>query len=435
MKNILVVGGGIVGITAAYFAKRNGDNVTLVESDEKLGGLLKSDCSKYGCFDFGTHVISKTGVLELDDFLLSDFNYENSYQFNIGKSGNFFKGKLSDISPYVNSSHLQHDVYKQGCDLLLESNNKIGGNLKETLINRYGYTLYKCIFEGFISKVFGCGAEMLANECLNFFDMNRLLAFDKETTNIKKKVKDLDSRLGFHFPIKGVGKLYPTKGGVGQWIKLLEEKLIYSNVKIKKLARISKIETKANKFIVTINGEIIEADELIWTLSSGLLNRFITTDIISDKPNFRKTAIYDFVFDKPLKTDSYYINIYDKDLLSTRITFYQNLQKHKAFYACTVEVLNNFNFNFEQEINNIEQELFKIGLIEKSSQCVFSQCRLIEDGFPILTNKNVETLNKLNYFYEKKYNNITLLGRGSAKGFFMSELLISAYKEMKKIRA
>lgn len=101
MKNILIVGGGIVGITAAYFAKQKDNNVILVEADNELGGLLKSNCNKYGCFDYGTHIANKTGVLDLDNFLFSDFNQNNSYQFNTTKSSNFFKDKLSDISPFV----------------------------------------------------------------------------------------------------------------------------------------------------------------------------------------------------------------------------------------------------------------------------------------------------------------------------------------------
>jgi protoporphyrinogen oxidase len=432
MKNILVVGGGVVGITAAYFAKNNNNNVIILESGKDLGGLLKSDCNKYGCFDIGTHIISGTDIPELDDFLLSDFNQKNSYQFNIGESGNYFERALSDISPYANSNHLSHDIYEKGCIEFLSGSNKAGENLEETMINRYGNTFYQYIFKKFIYKIFGCCAKELANECLNFFDMNRLLAFDELTTNERKKNKDLDEKLGFHSATKGGNKFYPKKGGAAQWIRLLEKKLIHKKVEIKKQACISNIKVKENTFSVTVNNKIIEVDELIWTLSSGLLNRFIKTPFTSNKPNFRKTAVYDFVFDQPIKTRSYYINVYDEKLLSTRITFYQNLQETKSFYACSVEVINNFDFDFDREIDNIKQELFEMKLIGQDSACIFSQCRILEDGFPSLTNKNSKILKDINSAYEKEYRNITLLGRNSAKGFFMSELLSSAYKDMKK---
>ena len=208
--------------------------------------------------------------------------------------------------------------------------------------------------------------------------MNRLLAFNKLTTESKKKNKDIDIKLGFHSVTNGSDKYYPENGGVGRWVEILKDKLIHNNIEIKTNSIISKIEVRKNTFIVTVNDKDIEIDELVWTLSSGLLNRFINTGKVVDKPNFRKTAIYDFIFDCPLKTDSYYINVYDKDFLSTRITAYQNLQTHKTFYACSVEALNDFNFDFEHNIKNIEQELFKIGLIEKDNKCIFSQCRILK---------------------------------------------------------
>jgi protoporphyrinogen oxidase len=432
MKNILIIGGGIVGITAAYFAKKKNSNVVLVEASSELGGLLKSDCNKYGCFDYGTHVASKTGIDELDNFLFSDFTEQNSYQFNIGRSGNFFNGRLSNTSPYVNTNFLSVDIYEQGCAELLNSNNQIGKNLQETLINRYGKTFYQHIFKGLIHKIFDCKATNLANECLGFFDMSRLLAFDKETTDVKKKDEKMDDKLGFHSATIGVEKIYPKTGGIGEWVKYLEKKLINRNIEIKTQSQITDIKVKSGKFFVTIGDNVLEADELVWTLSSGLLNRFIPTNTIGSRPNFRKTAIYDFVFDGPLDTKSDYINVYDESLLSSRVTCYQNLQKDGDFFACTVEVLQGNSFDFEKAIGRVQAELFNMGIVQSDSHCVFSQCRILEEGFPTLTNTDIKNLKSINQFYQEEHKNITLLGRSSAKGFFMSELLISAYKETLK---
>ena len=45
--------------------------------------------------------------------------------------------------------------------------------------------------------------------------------------------------------------------------------------------------------------------------------------------------------------------------------------------------------------------------------------------------KTKKALNKVNDYYENKYKNLTILGRSSGKGFFMSELLTMAYQEVK----
>ena len=55
-KNVLVVGAGIAGIAgiiAAYFEAEKGNNVTLIESDARAGGLLKIDFLNGKYFDYG----------------------------------------------------------------------------------------------------------------------------------------------------------------------------------------------------------------------------------------------------------------------------------------------------------------------------------------------------------------------------------------------
>ena len=430
MKKTVVVGGGIVGITAAYFAKKNGDEVILIDSEKHLGGLLKSSCNEYGCFDYGTHVAAKTGVNELDHFLFSDFSKSNSYQFDRAESGNFFLGRLSEVSPHVDSGFLPENIFNKGSMELLSSSNKLGENLKDTLLHRYGNVFYQEIFEDVVNKFFGYPAELLANECIRFFEMNRLLAFDKKASEWLKEVAIFDEKIGFHSSSKGGEKYYPLSGGIGWWITNLENKLKASGVVIKKEVMIQDVKVAGKGFDILTDNQSFQTDKLIWTLSSGLLNRFIKTGIKGSKPEFRKTALYDFVFDQPLQSKSCYINVYDKNFLSGRVTNYQNLQDKPNFYACTVEVLKNEDFVFEEVIGEVEQELFAMGLVTKENNCLFRQCRVLKEGFPILKTDNIKSLNMINKYYNQHYPNITLLGRSSGKGFFMSELLISAYEKV-----
>ena len=45
MSNVIVVGGGAAGMMAAIFAARNGQNVTLLEKNEKLGKKIFITCN------------------------------------------------------------------------------------------------------------------------------------------------------------------------------------------------------------------------------------------------------------------------------------------------------------------------------------------------------------------------------------------------------
>ena len=98
-RQVLIVGGGIVGLTAAYFEAKCGHEVTLIEASEQLGGLLKSSESPYGSFDYGVHIASATGVDALDEFLFGDME-QVLRGFDVQKSGSYFNGELTHFSPF-----------------------------------------------------------------------------------------------------------------------------------------------------------------------------------------------------------------------------------------------------------------------------------------------------------------------------------------------
>ena len=62
-KSILVVGGGISGLTAAAYLAKNGNHVTLLEKNQTLGGLVSS--FKHGgfVFDGGIRAIENSGTV------------------------------------------------------------------------------------------------------------------------------------------------------------------------------------------------------------------------------------------------------------------------------------------------------------------------------------------------------------------------------------
>ena len=59
MSNVIVVGGGAAGMMAAIFAARNGQNVTLLEKNEKLGKKI---------FITGKGRCNITNASEIEDF-------------------------------------------------------------------------------------------------------------------------------------------------------------------------------------------------------------------------------------------------------------------------------------------------------------------------------------------------------------------------------
>jgi protoporphyrinogen oxidase len=62
--NVLVIGGGPCGSSAAWEIARGGYDVTLIEPREHLGGLASHNIFNGNVYEFGTHVFH-TDQIEL----------------------------------------------------------------------------------------------------------------------------------------------------------------------------------------------------------------------------------------------------------------------------------------------------------------------------------------------------------------------------------
>ena len=204
-KNVVVVGGGIAGIVAAYFEAKKGKKVTLIDSDSKAGGLLKSDFLNNRYFDYGTHILTATGVDELDDFLFSDLNNDNCVIVNKINVGNYFNGEMNNKNACVDSSMIEDRLFHQGCiELLAIEGAPEGDDLESFLLQKFGKTFYEKIYKPVVEKYIGKSPENLAVQVGNFFDMSRILAFDDQITKRMCKLDIYNAKLGHHTRVDGV---------------------------------------------------------------------------------------------------------------------------------------------------------------------------------------------------------------------------------------
>ena len=432
-KRVVVVGSGIAGIAATYFESIRGNTVTLIDSDARAGGLLKSDLLNGKYFDYGTHIFSQTGVKELDDFLFSGLNNDNCVITNKLSAANYFNGVMSCKNGYVDTSTLQKDVYKQGCQDFLENKELPSGkNLKEVLIQKFGLTFYKHIYKPLVRKYMGEDCHLLSTQVGGFFDMSRILAFDKRTTKELCEFEVYNEKLGHHDKEEGANKYYPKNGGVGKIINLLIEKLKQRNVDIMLATNITKIQQ--NSGVVTsvlVGSKKIYLDKLIWTLPSSYLCFLSGLNYKSTPPKFRKTGLYDFIFERALNSKANYINVYDLSMLSGRITLYQNLSKTDN-YSCTVEVIADDTVKLDEISKKIKLELVEMGLICENNKCIFEQFRPIKNGFPILTTEFMMAQKKLSAYSENYFKNTMFVGRATGKVFFMNDILLDVYTKIMK---
>ena len=266
---------------------------------------------------------------------------------------------------------------------------------------------------------------------LNPFEITRILAFDDVTTKRLAKINLYNAKLGFH--IKGEAShnnYYPKHGGVGYQIQKLMYRLDQRSIEFRPSAIMTKIQEKQGKVyeVVTKGGEI-KTDRLIWTLPNSLLIRLIGIEKMqTGPPVFRNTGLFDFVFDKALDSNLMYINVYDTNLLSGRVTLYQNMTQSEV-YSCTVEVLADHGVDLKSKISLVLDELVKMELIDTADSCLFQQFRPVGAGFPVLTTDTVENYNRLSKYCNDYFKNIVFLGR-TPSTFFLSDVLVDAYNKI-----
>ncbi|MDO6524959.1 protoporphyrinogen/coproporphyrinogen oxidase [Motilimonas sp. 1_MG-2023] len=432
-KHILVVGAGVVGLTAAYSLVKEGHKVTLLDSDKAPGGLLKSTETPFGYFDYGTHVASTTGIQGLDSFLFEDLDIE-MHSFDVGIASSFYQ-KMSEVSPFINLNNVKDiDSGEIANSILAIKDTNEAENLAQKYRQHFGDRIYSKVFSGVVGKYFGVNAELLSASCYPFFDLNRAIAFDATTTEYLKQLPIYNERLGFHGASKGVKKYYPVDGGIGAWYHSLLKKTIAAGVNLISGCELRDIVSSNGSItkVVTSHGAF-EVDVLFWAVPSPILSRFLDVPTSVSKPEYRPTALYHFAFDKPIKTDSYYINVPDPSLIAGRLTIYQNLNPNIASsYNLTVEALNDKEFDFEAATVDVLQELQIMGLITAQHQCLYQACERIKQGFPVITAKIEAEVQSFNNMLLNNFQNLTLLGRGNCKGFFMSTLLQQAFTSSKE---
>ena len=427
-EKVLIVGAGISGIAAARFEMDKGNDVVLLDSSDRPGGLLKSDLVEGYYFDYGTHIIPQTGMPELDGLLFGDLATEDYVIKKLIPAGNYFNGQLNEKSCYVDTTTLPRDLYNQGCVDALSASQDSADNLRDWYNNRYGETFSEEIFCPVIEKYIGVDASRLTPSVGYFFDMSRLLAFDQETTDILGSIDRYYAILGHHVRKDGVQKYYPRKGGVGAFVDHMLTKLDGDNVRLLLGNQIKTISHENGRVKeVAIGDELLKIDRLIWTIPVALLALYVPLGVKVKKPEFRKTSLFDFAFDMPLLSDTTFINVYDLGMKSGRITLYQNLSGLVAGNShCTVEVLS----DEPVEENDILDELKTMGLLASDCECLLKRQRDVVNGFPILDLEYVAQSRVQSNAYHQHFKNIDFLGKASEKAFFMTDVLKETYTRL-----
>lgn len=436
MNYNVIVGGGIAGITTAFLLIKQGLKVILIEKEDALGGLLKSKNHQGHYFDYGTHIVSETGIPDLDNFFFKgmDFNV-----FRFLKYGNFHH-KLYDKNGFLTDFALsEQDRYNCFTELLEVSKNqqnKKYSNLEVQLRNEFGNQYYEQLFFPVIKKLFSVEANRLTPDAHRLFGLSRIISGTPQETRVFKKKPYLDVKLAFHSYTEGKSSLksfYPSYNGMGEWIKFLEVKLLKLGVRIIKNANFSFMHNEKKITTLQVLDEKLAVDKLYWTIPPIFLYKSLNLKLPNLQiPKRLNSIIVDVLLESgEYQTDLYYFQVYDPTFESFRITLYDNYSKTGSKKKrITVEFLSESLRNDTSIYGEIAiKELREMKVVSDNSTLTCLNIGVVKGGFPVPTVDFTEQSERITKELES-FKNVFFFGRSIGKVWFMNEVIHNIHESL-----
>lgn len=288
--DIVVVGGGIAGLTAAAYLCKSDHKVILFEKEEKIGGLVNSFDYHGFTFDGGIRAIENSGIvlpmfrqLGIDiDFIRNDvsigieddivrlaskdslLDYQNLLNRQFPDDKNDIQAIINEIKRVMNYM-----------DILYGIDNPLFMDLKD---KEYLYkTLLPWMFKYLTTskKVFKLNTPV--DEYLEKFTKNKIL-IDMIAQHFFKKtpaffaLSYFSLYLDYHYP----------RGGTGSITKKLEEYVLSHGGEIRTETKISSIDPQ-NKNLKDELGNVYDYKKMIWTADQKFLYKIMDLEKIENK--------------------------------------------------------------------------------------------------------------------------------------------------------
>lgn len=419
---VIIVGGGIVGIAASILLQKSGHEVTLIEKDQKLGGLLNSFEVEQNIFlDFGSHVPRETGIEPLDEILFARLPLNKWNKYSYANVGNYFSGELNCNTQSIDIRALPANLYFESFRDLLTINSE--GNVKnaeDALKSQFGETLAQKIYVPLLQKLLGDVAfhTLMPNSHL-LFGYSRVVIDEQSTTEKLKEIEFLDNRIAHTKNAIGIStkaNYYPTEPGIYRWVDGLIKQAEDLGVSFILSDSVYSLNEK-EKVVKTLNGHSLQYDKLIWTLPKGILASSMGSAEGVNSQIFRGVNVVHLKYEGLLLTDNHYVYCNDPKMKSFRITLYDNLTGSSKNW-CTVEVIG------EKVSNSAEvlfEELKRMNILSMDAKLITARAIYLKNGFPIPFIQNEKNISH--------NDNIIILNK-DANNFFMEDLLVKMYKRL-----
>ena len=417
MKKAVIIGCGIAGIVCAKILADKGYRVNIIESSNKVGGLINSNYYNGYFFDHGPHMIQETRNHKLNKYIFKDF-LKKCYSYKALPQDHYFENKWYNQSSFLNLQHLPRKKYiKVFQEIIKKKNYKIKKYRNEQLRcdDIMGKKLTSEVIEPLLKKYTGQELSKLPEGFIGHFNLSRFIIASPEKSQKLKENKFLDSFLAYTSYNKGLSgrkNYYPKSKGINEIFNILINDKIKKKIKIFLNQKIQHFRFYKNKIIEisTQNKIIRNFDLVIWTVKNSALKKLIKKNvkIKSEKNKVFFWSFFHFVSEKKLREKVFYSYNYEKKIPIYRITYYDNFQKKnnkKNKFRTTIEVITPKKINYDVYKKKILNGLGKMKLLKPKMKLNLVDCY----SMPVIISKNNQNKNDKNF---KKIKNLLSFGQG-----------------------
>jgi len=421
-KKIIILGGGLAGLSLAYFLKEKGHNSILFEKDERCGGLCRSTKMGGFTFDVGGHFLH--------------FRSRDTFRF----VKRLLEGKLTKhkrsawvyafnrFIPYpfqVNLSQLPKPIEEECLLGFIEAHtngrqHKNAPNLREWSKNNLGEGITKHFMVPYNEKFWKMPLEELTSSWAERFIVRPSFR-DIVKGTLGRKTRDL----GYHSFF-----WYPEKGGIEEFINALSARL--KNIFINQ--EVVRIDLKRKR--VRFKGGREETyDTLISTVPLPVLGKAIhglPQDLLKSFRKLKWLSIYNINLgiDRRIAKGKHWIYFPDKNIRFFRIGFSHNVSRHlaprdKGSLYVEISYPKGKSINKRDVVTKIKKDLVRTGIFDKDTQINCKNINDIRYAYPVYDNNYLSARKKIFKFLSK--HNIVSCGRfGSWRYLSMEDTIIES---------
>jgi protoporphyrinogen oxidase len=266
MTRVVVVGGGVAGMTAALLCAESGSSVTVLEREAAAGGLARTFHYNGFGFDIGPH------RFHTDDPLVLAFltrilggageridRRSGVWMFKRYHDWPLRPGSLLKLPPGV--------LLRTAGDILRRPRST-GESFQGYILSRYGRTLYDVFFAPYTRKfILSDPAEVHRDWAAAGIDravIDPRIRMDSLSDLVRATLLPRPVKTEF---------IYPAQGGIAGFVQRLQAELERSGVIVRTGQRAIGVATEAGRVtsVTAGTGETFGCDRLVWTAPIGEL--------------------------------------------------------------------------------------------------------------------------------------------------------------------